>query len=442
MAWLLGTLVVLGTAVGFIGGLVGVFAHLDKLGEEDPKFRPVKGRLALLLTALPQKSFSRRVCGANELFFHWFDALFHGKGTLLEQGLWLGLICSPVMLLLIRLLLLGAGEPIPETSRMLLFAMTLAFSLSTAVVAARALRALPGRLYSVLYGVLFGVLAGVLVGGLYAVLYGVLYAVLYGVLIGVLYGVLRGVLYGVLLAVLYGVLVGVLVVSVLGGGLPEGIAWGLGVAVSLNLAGVALLLLRRFSLPVHPLRSLALSLVTVFILGVIMRDASVSFYHLLLQDGPIVLSYVAFNVFADGISLLETRWVLRRSLNLGLLALLGLVLLDLALSAGIFLFLPLVLRELPSFWQGMFFRGSQPWLGILFWSTFSTSALFYLFVGAVLSLILPGHGLARLFHRTVGQMITIESRPFTAIAWGMILLLVVVFAVGWTGAFLYRLAVG
>jgi len=402
MEWLIGLAAILAA----IWAMVEMGRYLDTK-EDDPKFRAITEKFGRWLTSQNDQSFTARVRQANELFFHWFDALFHGKGTPLEQWLWLGLIYPLVMLPTVPLFQLVAGVSVLESSRMLLYAMVVAFALNIVVVAHRSLLATSRSLRGVFFFVLFGVLALVLV-----------------VVLGLLILVPGGEPTGVLSA-----------------GFSQGLPFGLGLGIA---SGIALVLatvqlLKKIRLPVHPLRSVALSLVSVCVLGAIMREATTSFYHLLLQDGPIVLSFVAFNLFGDAVSLLETRWMLGFSRNRGVLVLPVLVLADLVLSAAIFLFLPLVLGELPSFWENILFRGSRPWLGIFFWSTFATSVLFYLFVATVVLLIVPGHGLARLFHRTVGRMITIESRPFTAIALGMsLLLLFAVAAMGLAGAFLYH----
>ena len=98
-----------------------------------------------------------------------------------------------------------------------------------------------------------------------------------------------------------------------------------------------------------------------------------------------MLAFVAFNVFADGVSLLETRWVLHRGTTASLGMLFGLVILDLVASAVIYLMLPTILwPQILEFWDAVRFQGERPWLGILFWTTFSTSFLFYLFVVAAL----------------------------------------------------------
>ena len=65
------------------------------------------------------------------------------------------------------------------------------------------------------------------------------------------------------------------------------------------------------------------------------------------------------------------------------------------------------------------FRGDRPWLGILFWSTFGTSFIFYAFLIAVFVFLLPGHAIAKGFRRFIGSFATIEDRPFTSIAYAL-----------------------
>ena len=438
MQWLVG----LASITGLIWVMLQIGRHFDN--EDDPRFRAIRERFGLWLTSQNAKGLSERVSKANEFFFHWFDALFHGKGTLLEQGLWLGLIFSPVILVLTRLILLVTGQQMPQSGWMLFLAIVQASILSTTVVGSRALERKTKKTGNSLLFIFSVFLGGAVVGGVLGPLFSVYSDETSQILYYMFLGVCTGLLGSIVVGGMRGVFSSLWGVVVLGGVsiVPGGFFYALTSVLSAAGGGALSLIasqLLNFRLPVHPLRSVASSLIAVLILGTMMRGATSSFYHLLLQAGPIVLSYVAFNIFADGISLLETRWVLRRSLNLGLLALLGLVLLDLVLSAAIFLFLPFVLGELSSFWESIFFGGSRPWLGIFFWSTFSTSALFYFFVGTVVFLIVPGQGLGRLFHRTVGRFYTIESRPFTAIAWGMIILIAATAALVSAGTFLYHL---
>lgn len=136
--------------------------------------------------------------------------------------------------------------------------------------------------------------------------------------------------------------------------------------------------------PVDPSKALISSLFFIVLVGLIQGEAGLEIIRVLKRGEFAVLAFVAFNIFADAISLVETRWILTRGAqaNLGMLA--GLLLLDLILSAAIFLIIPTILWELPDFWEAIRFDGPRPWLGILFWTTFSTSAMFYLFVAAVL----------------------------------------------------------
>jgi hypothetical protein len=164
---------------------------------------------------------------------------------------------------------------------------------------------------------------------------------------------------------------------------------------------------------VHPLKALGSSLAYIIVVGLvaslIRADAATSFFvEMINGEGIKILAFVAFNMFADTISLLETRWVLQRGSNTTVVQLLGLLALDLAASGAIFLFLPAVVGELNTFWDAVFLRGDRPWLGVLFWSTFGTSVLFYLFVIAVFLFLLPGHALATGFRRVIGSFSSIE----------------------------------
>ncbi len=100
-----------------------------------------------------------------------------------------------------------------------------------------------------------------------------------------------------------------------------------------------------------------------------------------------ILTFIAFNFFGDAVSLVETRWVLRRARGAALATMGLLLLVDLIASAVVYLALPELAHEsFETLGQGIVFQGTQPWLGILFWSTFATSALFHVFVLAVLLL--------------------------------------------------------
>jgi len=171
-------------------------------------------------------------------------------------------------------------------------------------------------------------------------------------------------------------------------------------------------------------RAVASSLVFIILVGLIKMDASVSFTEAISTDIK-AFAFVAFNLFADGVSLLETRWVLQRGANAGVAMLLALLLLDLVLSAIIFLILPTILWEVPAFLEAALFRGDRPWLGILFWTTFSTSVMFYVFVLAAL-LLRPIHWLTRLVYKRFD----VEAEPVIGLAVAMALVVTVGFAAG------------
>lgn len=135
----------------------------------------------------------------------------------------------------------------------------------------------------------------------------------------------------------------------------------------------------------NPLRAMMLSMVTVVIVGGLNFSASQSFFATIEAQGVIMLTFLAFNMFADTISLQETNWILQESRRASPAWLVPLLIADLILSAIIYLLLPIFVGQgLLEFWRGIQFTGPSPWIGILFWSTFSTSAIFYIFVGAVI----------------------------------------------------------
>ncbi len=102
-------------------------------------------------------------------------------------------------------------------------------------------------------------------------------------------------------------------------------------------------------------------------------------FHEAMLSNQVV--YLVLNVVADSFSIMETHWVLCKFKSIrNPVWVLLLLLLDLLASALIYLSIPLLTRSyevLPA----IVFSGDKPWIGIFFWSTFSTSFIFYLFVG-------------------------------------------------------------
>jgi hypothetical protein len=285
---------------------------------------------------------------ANQLFLQTFDRLYGGSSSLLEQTVWLGLVIALVALGILRIASAASEAPEAENTELLLSAMVIAFAFAAfGLTAAASIRGIgfdfPGviaRIVGVIVGIV-GVIVGVIVFAIVGHIVGVIVVGFNGVFVGGIFGGIFGIIVG-----------------------------GIGES--------------RLKIPIHPLRALLWSVVFVCIVGLIRWDAGIAGVKAVYAD-PKVLTFLAFNVFADGVSLLESRWVLQRSAKASLRGLAGLVLLDLMASATIYLILPTVLwPQILEFGDAVLFRGDRSWLGILFWTTLSTSVLFYLFVAAAL----------------------------------------------------------
>lgn len=135
--------------------------------------------------------------------------------------------------------------------------------------------------------------------------------------------------------------------------------------------------------PVSLVRAMVSSMVVVTIMSLLAHNEAKLFLDTSLAldyDRLLLLSYIGFNLIADPISLLETRWILEKGRDAGPFRLMALLVVDLLASAAIFLFVPLILWEWQDFIDAVRFEGNRPWLGILFYSTFATSVMFYGFV--------------------------------------------------------------
>jgi hypothetical protein len=183
-------------------------------------------------------------------------------------------------------------------------------------------------------------------------------------------------------------------------------------------------------LPISPIKAIASSLAFVVFMGAIRLDAAGAFFTAIAVDGLDAAGFIAFNVFADSFSLLETRWILQNATDtkntglVGFLALLNLLVIDILFSALIFLILPTNLGVLPTLttiWETMRFQGPIPYLGILLWTTFSTSVLFYLFVAAVFALVLPWTGFNKVFRLAVSPW-DIERQTFWCVGMAVCML--------------------
>ncbi len=171
--------------------------------------------------------------------------------------------------------------------------------------------------------------------------------------------------------------------------------------------------------PVGPLRAIISSIAFIGLLAILFRSAASSFVSELQSRGPLIFATIAFNLFGDAVSLVETRWLLRLSRGLPMIGIVGMLILDLILSAFFYLVLPGIAGI---HWSILFlaakFGGPHPWMGILFWSTFFTSLLFYLFVASMLliRMMLP---LMKLLNR-LDRWFSLYDHPMRLITIAMI----------------------
>lgn len=134
------------------------------------------------------------------------------------------------------------------------------------------------------------------------------------------------------------------------------------------------------SFEISPIRTIITSLIAIGLLALLFDEAAYSFITDFEQLGWILLIYLFLNIFADSFSILETHYVLRIASLETPKRFPRLLVLDILASGFIFLIIPLTAGNLDIFLDAICFKGDSPWLGILFWSTFSTSACFYLYL--------------------------------------------------------------
>lgn len=407
-------------------GLIMVGRHLDKSnGHRTSKTQIWVGSL---LSNWDEGTFADRLNNTSEAFLSIFDRLFGSRDSMVEQGIWLGLLLTPVVLISTQIPYWAEGEFIVAED-ILLSAIVTSVSVS--------LGFLIGRVFTKSEFVI-GVVAVLsitgmgLLSGLTILSDAIVIRDFYSSsAISLLFGIAAGcviqspnytrimVPLAVLLFVGMGIFlaVGIYTGSVFSPRNALAVLGGVGLATLIALALIRGL--RKIEIPVHPIWALASSIVFVIfasiIVGSFQFDVLRTFF-IEVADDRRVLAFVAFNIFADGVSLLETRWVLLRATKATAFQLSGLLMVDLVASTAIFMFLPLAVWEVPEFAEAIVFRGNRPWLGILFWSTFGTSALFYGFVASVMLFVIPTHALARGFRRIFGSFFKIEEHPYTFIA--------------------------
>lgn len=381
--------------VAMSAGLISIGHNVDQWMDEEAR-RRFSDNIRTKLT----QDWANWVRTVNHAFLTFFDAIYRRRSPDLDRALWQSVLFCYAILALARVVLKLFKIAVPETSSILAVAIVIAVGGTLFVQAFR-------------------------IGGQLLVRHHLEPLTAWDLVRSrefrsvILYGSTALFLYTAA-AILTGHGVGVSLRTVIA------ISFGASIGVPTMLA-ITLIPDRVF--PVSPLSALASSMLALILLATFFRNPALSFLDDLGRNHWKVGCLVLFNLFADMISLIETRWVLiqsgRRSTLLGIVAML---LFDLLLSAAIFFVLPgIVDQNLNTLKQGIIFKGPLPWTGILFWSTFATSLLFYVFVAAVLvlKLLMPIFATAQSFNK----WFPIYDHPVRLVAIVMVALVTVGFGI-------------
>jgi hypothetical protein len=391
----------------------------------------------------------------NQTFLDSFDRVFGASKAPVEQIIWIGLLLSPLILAWIQIpSLIGLetplfGDTLEDTSDLLIFAMSLAFTTSFSALIGRSLAILSSFICLMISGISSIVLLVAMAISTGDVIEFVLSSFGTGFFIGLQAGILVGLanfgiggLYVMMVVLSIGAVIAWITTSAIAIHIASSILQDIITVIIVLIVQLTIAVFSGYTglfyrhdiyISVHPLKALGSSLGFIILVSLfaslIRADAATSFFAEMVNGkGVKILAFVAFNMFADGISLLETRWVLQRGSSATAVQLLGLLVLDLVASAAIFLFLPAVLGEITTFWSSILLQGDRPWLGILFWSTFGTSVIFYLFFLASLLV----HPLIPLLRGValLSRGFKLEEYPFGFIALSLCLILTLIFAIG------------
>ena len=376
--------------VPIIAGILVVGEILDKWLETDPRF---KTNLARTLTRGTRSTASSWVLAVSDAFVRLFDRLYGARGSRIEELVWSGLTGTLLTILWARSrgeLILGTPEALP------LFLIASSFMAALFALTRVLITSLMRNRYLVLRSKLMW--PGVAIAAASLLL--------------------------TFLADHFGPT-------------SNGSTVMRAVEVSLigtSATGIALvtLFVPFERMPVSPFKAIASSLLFVAIIGLILmgwvRPDLWSGFREAVTYKVSHLGFIAFNIYADGFSLLETRLVLRRGADANARALIGLLIVDIMLSATIFLFLPVTLGGVDILREAIALQGDRPWIGVLFWSTFSTSLIFYMYVAAALA-VRPLAGLLRLVG-IVGTPFSVSEHPVRAISASLAILTTAVFIAG------------
>ena len=182
------------------------------------------------------------------------------------------------------------------------------------------------------------------------------------------------------------------------------------VGLLLASAGLLFFRLRSVLMWVSPFRAMLTSIAVMLLIGLLKWDMVRAFTADINLYGWSIAGYLLLNVCVDSFSLLETRFVLKLASLGSFVRFFGVIIFDILASATIFLAIPIASGNFGVFLEAILFQGDRPWIGILFWSSFSTSVFFYLYLvsaGALAALQAFVKGFLRLDH-----FLPISEKPF------------------------------
>jgi hypothetical protein len=382
--------------VAISAGLISIGHNADQWMDEDAR-RRFSESIRTKLTP----DWAHWVRTVHHSFITFFDAIYRRRRPELDRALWQSVLFCYAILALARVVLKVFRIPVPHTPSILLVAVVIAVGGTLFVQAFRAGGQLLVRHY------LQPLTKWEMVRSRefrLVVLYGSSALFIYTAA-AILTGHSMGVTARTVIAISFGASIGVPTM-------------------------LAITLIPDRVLPVSPLSALVSSILALGLLAVFFRSPARAFINDLSRSHWSTGCLILFNLFADMVSLIETRWVLIQSGRRAMLrGILGMLLVDLILSALIFFILPGIAdQNLNTLLEGIIFKGPLPWTGILFWSTFATSLIFYVFVGAVLvlKLLMPVFATARSFD----EWFPIYNHPVRLVAMVMVALITVGLVIG------------
>ena len=346
---------------------------IDKLIDERPDF---KKQMVSTISNFPSTKYSDIVKKSNEIFIQLFNILYTNKSK--NEFFWSWIFSSFCLIFLFGLFL-QIYQITPPLENLLVFNVVLS---SYIIVYGFFFDLVEENVKSESKTKIITIFSGFLLSG------GIFYIFIYNIL-NKIYVIPDNIdIYLLLAIIIIGLSIGLLYIELLYGR-------------------------KSVLLYKSPIRVAITSILAMSTITLLKKDILTSFISHYNEIGIIVLAYLFLNIFADSISLLETDIVLRLAAKGNIKRFAALGLFDIFLSAFIFLAIPLSTGNLDMFLDAMLFKGEHPWLGVLFWSTFSTSIIFWLFLLSVFVLTIL-QKILKLYVK-LSVALPIDKKPITCL---------------------------